>query len=198
MSTDDTVDFSWKDADQNHEIVIPKSPETAVFANAAGGIVIRQAAWPDDDSWVYFDRCYAVQIAKAILREAGRTDLEIVKVSEITVVGREGNVMTVPAEDLDKIDAISRDMRAEERRRRTKVAEVVDSDQTADTKDRTAAERQRRRRQKQRQRDSVTEAVTGRDNHRDADRDIDADTVTTAPALPELDLHGGESTARTH
>jgi hypothetical protein len=49
-----------------------------------------------------------------------------------------------------------------------------------------AAARQRRRREKQRQGDGVTE------------RDIDRDTVTTAPALPELDLHGGESTALTH
>jgi hypothetical protein len=54
----------------------------------------------------------------------------------------------------------------------------------------TAAERQRRRREKQRERDNVTEAVTKRDN--------DRDSVTTAPAVPELDLHGGEHQALTH
>jgi len=74
------------------------------------------------------------------------------------------------------------------------VGDTDASDQIADTKpDKTAAERQRRRREKRRQRDSVTDAVTGRDNHRD-----ERDTVTMAPALPELDLHGGESTALTH
>jgi hypothetical protein len=134
-----------------------------------GGVVIRQAGQygPDDDHWVYFHPRYAVDVAKAILEKAGRDDLEIVKVSEITVVGREGNVMTVPAGELEKIDAISRDMRAEERRRRT---------------DPKAAERKRRQRERQRQRDSVT-AVTQRDR----------DTVT-APLIPEFDLQNGGPT----
>jgi hypothetical protein len=96
-----------------------------------------------------------------------------VKVSEITVVGREGNVMTVPASDLEKIDAISRDMRAER------------------CKDKTAAERQRRlREKKQRQRDGVTDGVTQRDTERD---------TVTAPLIPEFDLqNGGPQTALTN
>jgi len=124
---------------------------------------------------VVFDRRHAVEVAKAILAKAGRDDLEIVKVSEITVVGREGNVMTVPAGDLEKIDAISREMRADDRHR----------------KDPKAAERKRRQREKQRQRDGVTEAVT--------ERDAERDSVTTAPASPdELDFQGGAHQALTH
>jgi len=62
-------------------------------------------------------------------------------------------------------------------------------------KDRTAAARQRRCRKKQRQHDShgvqTETGVTERDSERDG--------VTTAPALPQLDLqNGGQNQALTH
>jgi hypothetical protein len=127
--------FDW--ADVADDIVIPEQPETAVYTNPKGGVVIRQAGQfgTDDDHWVYLDRRFAVDIAKAILEKAGRDDLEIVPVSQVRVLAGD-------AGDL-----------------------VSDSDKTADAKpDRTAAERQRRHRgKKQREREGVTEGVTQRD-----------------------------------
>jgi hypothetical protein len=55
-----------------------------------------------------------------------------------------------------------------------------DDEDPAERKRAKAAGRQRGRREKQRQ------------------RDVERDSVTTAPAIPELDLHGGKSTALTH
>lgn len=65
-----------------------------------------------------------------------------------------------------------------------------DDEDPAERKRKAAAERQRRRREKRRDRDGVTEAVT--------ERDAERDSVTTAPALPEFDLNGGQSKALAH
>ncbi len=45
-------DFDWSDDDA---VVIREQPETAIYYNQRGGLVIRQRNWPDDDVYVYFN-----------------------------------------------------------------------------------------------------------------------------------------------
>jgi hypothetical protein len=172
-----TGDFSWKDAVNNCEVVIPQTPETAVYTNEAGGIVIRQHDWPEDDTWVYFDKSYAVRIAKAILACAD-LDMEIVHVSQIRVQNGAGEVLQ-PFPDQATVDAVNR------------AADLVEDDKDdedpAERKRKAAAERQRRRREKLKGRDNHAES------HADDPNECDADDsrVTTAPAFPEFDLQDG-------
>jgi hypothetical protein len=49
----DSEDFDWSD---DSVVVIREQPETAIYFNLAGGLVIRQRKWPDDDAWVYINR----------------------------------------------------------------------------------------------------------------------------------------------
>jgi hypothetical protein len=75
---------------------------------------------------------------------------------------------------------------------------VIQADQDADPADHKrekAAERQRRRREKQRQRDNQGGETEPSVPQRGYGHGT---SVTTAPALPELDLHGGEHQALTH
>jgi hypothetical protein len=48
-------DFDWNGLGDD-ELVVPQTPETAVYENERGGIAIRQRQWPDDDNFVFFDK----------------------------------------------------------------------------------------------------------------------------------------------
>src|SRR3546814_3178854 len=43
----DVRPFSW--TEDRDDIVLPEQPETAVYINAYGFVVIRQNGWPDDE-----------------------------------------------------------------------------------------------------------------------------------------------------
>ena len=53
QSDGETVDFDW---DDRESVVLPEQPETAVYWNPRGELVIRQRRWPDDDSIIYITR----------------------------------------------------------------------------------------------------------------------------------------------
>jgi len=48
-----TTDFDWSDVDA---VVLAEQPETAVYWNPNGDLVIRQRHWPDDDSLIFISR----------------------------------------------------------------------------------------------------------------------------------------------
>jgi hypothetical protein len=190
MSTDG---FQWDDED----VVLQEQPRTAVFLNAGDGVVIRQNNWPDDDSSIIIQPQNAIRFVLAVLAAAGHDDIELIRNCGGGYVDVE--LPSEPRRPRERQESGFIDAVRTERPDLHIDKALADFDQKMGPKDPTAAQRQRRRREKQqRQRDGVT---TDTMTHGDAgvtDRDIDGDTVTTAPALPELDLHGGESTARTH
>jgi len=46
-------DFDWNTDDS---VIITEQPATALYWNSREQLVIRQRGWPDDDSFVYFNR----------------------------------------------------------------------------------------------------------------------------------------------
>jgi hypothetical protein len=46
-------DFDWN---TNDAVVITEQPETAIYWNSRDQMVIRQQGWPEDDSFLYFNR----------------------------------------------------------------------------------------------------------------------------------------------
>jgi hypothetical protein len=46
----DDQDFDWLNDDS---VVLREQPETAIYFNKQGTLVIRQRRWPDEDSFVY-------------------------------------------------------------------------------------------------------------------------------------------------
>jgi hypothetical protein len=177
--------FDWTTIED--DIVIPEQAQIACYCNPKGAVVLRQAGQygPDEDTWIVLDPSHALTLARAILDKAG-LDMAIVPLTDLLVQNREGALLR-PFPNQDVIDKLK------EVRNAGRAADLdADSDHPLPKggKDRTAAERQRRRREKQRHRDGVTEAVT--------ERDAERDSVTTAPALPEFDLNGGQSKALAH
>jgi hypothetical protein len=51
-TVDDSADFDWSNDDS---IILREQPQTAIYFNAHGGLVIRQRSWPDDDVYVYIN-----------------------------------------------------------------------------------------------------------------------------------------------
>ena len=47
---DEVVDFDWSDPES---LVLSEQPETAIYWNPRGELVIRQRRWPDDDSILF-------------------------------------------------------------------------------------------------------------------------------------------------
>jgi hypothetical protein len=188
MSTQD--DFNWNDA--SGDIVVPEQAAVAVYNNPCNDVVIRQAGryGIDEDCFVVIDPSHALTLAKAILDKAGLADLAIVHVSQLRVQN-DGGELLQPFPDRDTIDKVENAGRA---------ADLVDDDDQSDDDDpaerkrKGAAERQRRRREKLKDRDNHGGSHAGEPN----ERDIDKGRVTTAPALPELDLSGGQSKALAH
>jgi hypothetical protein len=58
--------FDWNET----SIVIHEQPETAVYLNPSGQIVVRQRQWPDDDSFVYVSPEFAGILVRAIMDAA--------------------------------------------------------------------------------------------------------------------------------
>ncbi|WP_076859381.1 hypothetical protein [Bradyrhizobium mercantei] len=152
-------DFDW---DDTVVTVIPEQPQTAVYTNADGQVVVRQHCWPDGDDLVLISPSYAIMVALAILRAAGHNDVEFVRACggggyedvEVPELPQRRSVekLTAARPDIDwgKVNA---DFNKFE----------------SGPKDPKAAERQRRRREKLRdshgksvtaERDTVTSAVT--------------------------------------
>lgn len=190
-------DFSW--ADVEDDICVAGQATIACYLNPKNHIVVRQEAQfhPDEDHWIVVHPNHALALARAILDKAG-LNMEIVHVSQLRIQNGAGEVLQ-PFPDQATVDAGDRAGRAadavvadDDHGDRADHAAGVDQDDEdpAERKRQAATERQRRRREKQRQRDGATDSVTWRDAERDS--------VTTAPALPELDLHGGENTALAH
>jgi hypothetical protein len=50
----DDREFDW--ADNADAIVLPEQSSTAIYFNNAGGLVIRQQRWPDDDSYIVISK----------------------------------------------------------------------------------------------------------------------------------------------
>jgi hypothetical protein len=67
-----SLDFDWYDSN-NNSVVIPEQMAVAVYTNAHGNVVIRQAGQygPDEDVWIVVAPCHARALAEAILTEAG-------------------------------------------------------------------------------------------------------------------------------
>lgn len=57
-------DFDWSGPDLK---MIPTQPETAIYFNPHGQLVIRQREWPDDDSCVRFNRESVPALLTAIM-----------------------------------------------------------------------------------------------------------------------------------
>jgi hypothetical protein len=158
--------FDWN-ADPT--VVVRSQAAIAIHGDEGGGVMLRQEGQfcLSEDQFIDVARENVLTVCTTMLREAGLHHYSIVHASAISIVGRDGNEMKIPASELERIDRISHDMRADERRPR---------------KDPKGAERKRRQRAKQRDTADVTPVTC---------RDIvtDRDTITTAPRLPaELDL----------
>jgi hypothetical protein len=182
-----TGGYHWDDEDT----ALQEQPRTAVFMNEDGAVVVRQQNGLEDDSTVIIQSQNAIRFVLAVLAAAGQDDIEVIR-----NLGGGGyqDVEIVPSkparprerQESDFIDALRT-----ERPDLNIDKALADFDQKSAPKDPTAAERKRRQRERQRQRESHAESVV-------TDRDIDDGGVTAAPALPELDLQGGENTALAH
>ena len=60
--------FDWAN---DESVIIPEQPETALYWNHQDQIVIRQRCWPDDDTFVYFNRAHLAHLI-AMLRRRRR------------------------------------------------------------------------------------------------------------------------------
>jgi hypothetical protein len=60
-------DFDWNDTES---VIIHDQPSTAVYLNERGQVVIRQAQWPDDDSFVYVSPEFVGVLARAVMDAA--------------------------------------------------------------------------------------------------------------------------------
>lgn len=136
-------EFDWNDDTRR---VLGHQPQTAIYSDPNGDIVIRQQGHygPDEDSWVYFSPENVVAVLYGIIDAA---DLPYLVIEDIN-----GCCTDIPRPDATFSEAASR--------------------KRAKAKDRTAAERQRRRRERKRQGAARAEC----DNHAHvdgSDRDID-------------------------
>lgn len=69
----DLRDFSW--TQDRDSIVLPEQPETAVYTNGKGFVVIRQNGWPDDeDAVVIIDPNNVRKLVAAMFAAAGITE----------------------------------------------------------------------------------------------------------------------------
>lgn len=173
--------FDWN-ADST--VVVRPQPAIAIQGDEHGDLMLRQEGQYGICEDQFFDirRENVPGLCKAMLSEAGLHRWMIVEVEEIDLVGREGNAMTIPADDLEKLDHIAEEMRIERIDGRPKPTRPSTAPPPARTmrRDPKAAERKRRQRQKEREALKVTPSrmVTGV---------TERESVT--PRLPaELDL----------
>jgi hypothetical protein len=189
--------FDWN---EDKSVVIRPQPAIAIQGDERGDLLLRQEGqyWVSEDQFFDIRLENVLGVCKAMLREAGLHQFMIVPVSEIEIVGTEGNRMVIPAAELEKLDRIAevgRQQRNERRAARTRPMPARPAQ--PQPRDPKATERKRRQRQKEREAEKVTPSrivtgVTERDTMTESvtDRRI----VTMAPRLPaELDLlqHGG-------
>jgi hypothetical protein len=60
-------DFDWN---TDNSVVITEQPETAIYWNSRDQMVIRQRGWPDDDSFLYFNRAMLPDLIDLLQAEA--------------------------------------------------------------------------------------------------------------------------------
>jgi len=139
-----TDEFNWDDLAEN--VVQPQVERVAIYSNQDGNIVVREEQrWDEErDQFIVIARDHALRAAQAILEAAGLGDVCFYRRTE---GGLYEDVQVEPT--------------------------VGDAPEIG-SKDRTAAERQRRRRARQRDK---------RDGTNRDDRDSDRDTVTELPLL---------------
>jgi hypothetical protein len=65
-------DFSWRDAEDDGDIVVPEQAAIAVYVNLSGNVVVRQEGrfGVDEDHWIVIHPSNAEVLANAILRAA--------------------------------------------------------------------------------------------------------------------------------
>jgi len=136
--------FNWDDVAEN--VVQPQVERVAIYSNENGDIVVREEQrWDEErDQVIIIAQGHALRAARAILEAAGLGDVCFYRRTE-------GGLY----EDVQ-------------------VEPTVGDAPEIESKDRTAAERQRRRRAKQRDK---------RDGANRDDRDSDRDSVTDLPLL---------------
>jgi hypothetical protein len=60
-------DFDWS---IDSSVIIPEQPETALYWTSRSQLVIRQRGWPDDDSFVYFNKAMLPRVIEMLQAEA--------------------------------------------------------------------------------------------------------------------------------
>ncbi|MDW9773068.1 hypothetical protein GOA89_14770 [Sinorhizobium meliloti] len=70
-----TMEFDWKIAREEGDVVVRSQSAIAVYANTNGDVVIReeQSIWGDEDTFIVIPREHATKIAEkvnAVLRES--------------------------------------------------------------------------------------------------------------------------------
>ena len=167
--------FDWNTDDT---VIVRSQAAIAIARDSNGNVMMRQEGQYciSEDQFIDIAREHALTVCKTILREAGLHHYMIVPVSEMELVGREGNRMVIPADELEKLDCISEEMLEERDEGRPARVRPAPSPAQSRPRDTTAADRKRRQRQKERQdRSDVTADVT---------RDTvtsNGDTVTVTP-----------------
>src|SRR3546814_13228500 len=66
----DVRPFSW--TEDRDDIVLPEQPETAVYINAYGFVVIRQNGWPDDEDAIVKIDPHNVPLLVAVMLETDK------------------------------------------------------------------------------------------------------------------------------
>lgn len=157
-----TEKFDWN---TDETVIVPAQAAIAIMRDDRGNVLVRQEGQYciSEDQFIDIAPEHALTVCKAILREAGLHGFMIVPVSEIEVVGKEGNRMVIPADVLEKLDRITEEGR--------------DEDASHRNGNRNALRQKRYREKKQRN-------VVTRDDNESATPDT-IETVADDPPQPE-------------